>query len=127
MHSATPPGMITTLSPPRNIFNILDLERELPRSQRAQIAPVIRIALGLACTVYALVGASGYLLLGERVAHYPNILVAFGVNADLNRDGVVSHEEWEALEQIMNEMNMLRGQKGQIGLNQRSRLVSLML
>ena len=26
MHSATPPGMITTLSPPRNIFNILDLE-----------------------------------------------------------------------------------------------------
>ncbi len=57
-------------------FNINDLQNELPPLERPMLPAVVHTAMGVACAIYALVGATGYMLLGARTA--PNILTAFG-------------------------------------------------
>ena len=55
-----------------------------------------------------------------------NILMRYGHNADLNGDGVVSPTEWEALEAVMDGLD-LKSFNNPTGAAQKSRLVSLML
>ena len=56
-----------------------------------------------------------------------NVLVRFGVNADVNGDGVVSAEEWAALDEILRaqEDTLRHGGGGPVSL--KARLIALML
>ena len=53
-------------------FNINDLQNELPPLERPMLPAVVHTAMGIACVIYALVGTTGYMLLGARTV--PNIL-----------------------------------------------------
>lgn len=81
---ATPVSMKWTLAMPIHLiaycsqFQINELHQQLPSSQRHRIATVIDISMGTAYLIYALVGATGYVLLGSHTARYPNVLTAFG-------------------------------------------------
>jgi hypothetical protein len=55
-----------------------------------------------------------------------NILTRYGHNADLNNDGVVSPQEWEALEKVMTGLDSTQFNQPINQLN-KSRLISLML
>lgn len=56
-----------------------------------------------------------------------NILVRFGVDADINQDGVISAEEWEALCALLDDRTPLRGNATISVERERSRLVAAML
>merc|ERR1711998_299607 len=56
-----------------------------------------------------------------------NLLVTYGVDADLNADGEVSDEDWAALDRAVLSMNFLRGAGGNIPSSQRTRLINLIL
>ena len=53
-----------------------------------------------------------------------NVLVRLGVNADINGDGYISHEEWAALDDILKSQERAAGASS---ANQKRRLISLML
>jgi hypothetical protein len=57
-------------------FNINDLQNELPPLERPMLPAIVHTAMAIACVIYALVGTTGYMLLGARTV--PNILTAFG-------------------------------------------------
>ena len=59
-------------------FQVFELANDLPASQRHLLPGIVHIAMAVAAAIYALVGTTGYVLLGERAALYPNILTAFG-------------------------------------------------
>ena len=59
-------------------FNINDLYNELPPTER--LGGIVHFAIGISLLIYALVGATGYTLLGARTDLFPNILTAFGDN-----------------------------------------------
>merc|ERR1711998_214350 len=57
-----------------------------------------------------------------------NVLVRYGVNGDINGDGVISPEEWAALDEILRSQEEILAKKGVQRRNgQKSRLVALML
>ena len=63
-------------------FQIIDVAKSLPPThRRAQLSSIVTLAIGLACGLYALVGAVCYSMLGARTLQYPNVLTAFGDNA----------------------------------------------
>lgn len=59
-------------------FQINELSQQLPAKQRARISTVIHVSMGAAYAIYALVGTTGYVLLGSHTSRYPNVLTAFG-------------------------------------------------
>lgn len=59
-------------------FNINEAYNELPASERSELGRIVHVAMGISLLIYALVGATGYTLLGARTALFPNILTAFG-------------------------------------------------
>ena len=52
-----------------------------------------------------------------------NILVRYGVNADVNGDGEISPDEWTALDKILKDQDSAGGDRNK----HKSRLISLML
>ena len=54
-----------------------------------------------------------------------NVLVRFGVNADINGDGFISAEEWAALDEILRAQEAALDSAG--GSSLKSRLIALML
>lgn len=55
-----------------------------------------------------------------------NILLRYGLNADLNNDGVVSPEEWNALENVLASEYHVTDSDEPLSAGMKSRLISLM-
>ena len=57
-----------------------------------------------------------------------NIMLRYGLNADLNGDGVVSPEEWAALENVLaNEYGVEEDVRNPLAPGKKSRLITLMM
>ena len=63
-----------------NQFSVLELQNELPAALKRRFHYAVHAALGSAALVYVAFGCVGYLLLGSRVAEYPNVLTAFAAD-----------------------------------------------
>ena len=61
-------------------FSVLELQNELPAALKRRFHYAVHAALGSAALVYVAFGCVGYLLLGSRVAEYPNVLTAFAAD-----------------------------------------------
>ena len=56
-----------------------------------------------------------------------NILLRYGLNADLNNDGVVSPEEWDALENVLaDEYGVEAMEENALSAGKKTRLIGLM-